>query len=258
MMSMPEKNLTNPTKYSAVLLENNYGTIESDTVFKQFLELEDANHQSIIDDSIMYYSTISLADNIAEEDHIQSTCSDTRVFVNKMIDDEVFNYRVALISQLKELLKFRNENKNKDEFERSQCTIFIIDASTPQLPYPSYCERDYTPQLSFSKDDNGQQKIVVLSDNGCHIFSKTSDNIEFEKIQIKDLIFALARYHLYRHNVISELPWASFDKFIDAYSFIFKKNLQERFHQCACCGESVRSERDDEIVLAFRTELDED
>jgi hypothetical protein len=255
MISTSETNITTSPKYSEILLKNNFGTSTSDTVFKKFVELEDTKNQSVVDDSIMYYSTVSIANKIAEEDDIQSECGGNRVLVNKMIDEQVFNYRIAIISQVKGLLQFSSKTKVKDEIGGHQGTIFIIDASTPHLPHPRFYERDYTRNLSALEYENGKPASFKLEDNGYHIFDKTSDQINFEEMDSDDLIAALARYYLYRRNVISELTWSSFDRYIDAYTFIFKKNLQERFNQCACCTESVRNERDDEIVFTFESEV---
>jgi hypothetical protein len=249
----------------AIILNNNFGTPQSEKVF-QYLQSIYAKHNSrSVDDAVMFHVTSMVADILDEVVQVadENNYSEERYApFNRLISDETQRYKDIIKEQLIQYLKSFPQIADVDPEIKIQDAKNISDLNLPS--YLAICPSNLAEVFNWENSRPAQDGSYVSPKENTekreNIYDSVLEDLDYldcllnddekadEGVTFVDVLNAFARYQLHRHTSLHRLYHRNFEILVKIFSDLYSVNLQSRFVKCSCCGEISRDKETNDAI----------
>ena len=249
----------------AIILNNNFGTPQSEKVFQYLISVYNKHNSRSVDDAVMFFVTSTIADIFDEVVKIENATSEDKTWYapfDRMIIEEANNYKNIIGKQILEYIRAFPEIANiSPEIKLNDVKGFS------DLNFPSYlaiCPSHFSDLYNWENSENidGANAISTeeTTENRENIYDSVLEDLDYldcllndenkasEGVTLTDVLNAFARYQLHRHTSLHRLYYKNFEILVKTFSELYSVNLQSRFVKCSCCGEISRDKETADVL----------
>ena len=240
-----------------IILNNNFGTPQSEKVFQYLNSIYKKHNSRSVDDAVMFYVTSTIADIFDEVVKIENATSEDKTWYapfDRMVTEEAKNYKGIISKKILQYLQAFPQIADVDS------AIKIQDAKDfSDLNFPSYlaiCPSNFAEVFNWETSRDSQSGVNVSPEENPEkredIYDSVLEDLDYldcllnddekatEGVTFIDVLNAFARYQLHRHTSLHRLYYRNFEILVKIFSELYSVNLQSRFVKCSCCGEMSR------------------
>jgi hypothetical protein len=253
---MSKINKIEPTKTTTceIILNNNFGTPQSEKIFQYLISVYKKHNSRSVDDAVMFSVTSTIADILDEVVKVANSKNPSEeeyAPFDTLISEETDRYKNLIINQiLQYITAFPKIAKIGPEINLKNVKQFS------DLNFPSYlaiCPSHFSDLYNWENSENidGANAISTeeTTENRENIYDSVLEDLDYldcllnddnkasEGVTFTDVLNAFARYQLYRHTSLHRLYYKDLEILVKKFSELYSVNLKSRFVKCSCCGE---------------------
>jgi len=240
-----------------IILNNNFGTLQSEKVFQYLLSIYNKHNSRSVDDAVMFSVTSTIADILDEVVKVANSKNPSEEEYgpfDTLISEETQRYKSIISNQILQYIKaFPDIGSVGSEIKLQDAKEFS------DLNFPSYlaiCPSHFSELYNSENSNNtgGENNFPTeeTTENRENIYDSVLEDLDYldcllnddaeasEGVTFVDILNAFARYQLHRHTSLHRLYYRNFEILVKTFSELYSVNLQSRFVKCTCCGEISR------------------
>lgn len=240
-----------------IILNNNFGTPQSEKVFQYLNSIYKKHNSRSVDDAVMFSVTSIIAGILDEAVKVADATNhsgERYAPFDSLISEETQRYKNIISKQLFQYLQAFPKIADVDSKIKIQDAKEISDLNLPS--YLAICPSNLAEVFNWKNSRQVECGSNVSTEETTetreNIYDAVLEDLDYldcllnddekvgEGVTFVDVLNAFARYQLHRHTSLHRLYHRNFEILVKIFSELYSVNLQSRFVKCSCCSKISR------------------